>query len=609
MATYDEIAGWNRALFDACICNARTCGDAGQFEESLRWSSVGGWFASRKGWFGELCSQRLELNLLQAARTLTTPMRGQRRQSRPRWLHVFTEAYGTLGHTNLCRRWIQYDEQAIHDVALVDQRGIAPANLVEAVGKAGGTCLILDPLSPYLERAQKLRNYAWENADVVVLHIHPEDVIATTAFGVAGGPAVLFVNHADHAFWVGCAVADLVLDIRTSGHVWTKEARGVVRATILPLPLIQGQDEPDGKAIDPQQKRQIRRDLGISEDGIMFLTVGSAAKYDPIGGHDFIQTAVKILQECKDAHLIAVGPSDQGRWKEARLATGGRLRAIGRQPDSTLFCKVADVYLEGFPAGSLTALLEAGESGLPFVRGLRSCAPPYSSDGIGIDEVLQPIDPADYVRMAVNLAQDSKTRVELGRKLQRVIRSNYCGTGWLAQLQKVKRLMPESHAVYPDFKPTPVDHQRRDWHIEYLHAKDRSFTKTTLTTDVFVEAWRRTNEMPQVDTILWEKLNGDKTSDNSNRMPNTKTSEPAALKRLNLQIRNQGFRRRYIDRGSLAVAGGNIGSARKLTYRLLVTQFSCAWDLAWLKLLAKVNGGYQIRACLRKIARLCRFQS
>jgi glycosyltransferase involved in cell wall biosynthesis len=491
----------------------------------------------------------------------------------------------------------------------LDQRSIAPENLVEAVRKAGGTCLILDPMVPFLERAQQLRNYAWENADVVVLHIHPEDVIATTAFGVAGGPPVLFVNHADHAFWVGCAIADLVLDIRTSGHLWTKEGRGVNRTTILTLPLIQGRDEPNGNTMDPQQKCKIRRELGISEEGIMFLTVGSAAKYDPIGGHDFIQTAMKILRECKDAHLIAVGPSDHGRWKEARLATGGRLRAIGRQPDSTLFCKAADIYLEGFPAGSLTALLEAGESGLPFVRGLRSCAPPYSSDGIGIDEVLQPMDTSDYVCAAVKLAQDSKTRVELGQKLQRLIRSNYCGTGWLTRLEAVKKLIPESHAVYPEFSPTPVDQSRRDWHIEYLHAKDRSFTKTTLVSNVFVEAWRRTNDTPQIDKVLWEKLNGNETIDKNHNGLKVEDFDPVALGCLNTRIRNQGFRSRLIDRASLAVFKGKYGLARNLTYRLLLTQVSCAWDLAWLKLLAKVNGGYHIRAGLRNVMKFCRLQS
>jgi hypothetical protein len=608
-ANPDQIAVFNRTLFENLLHRAKTYGEDKNYEEMLRWSSTAAWFASRKGWFGDLSSQSMEWEMIRAAQSLPIPIRGRHRHSRPRWLHVFTEAYGTLGHTNLCRRWIQFDSQTIHDVALLDQNSRTPGNLVDAVRRAGGTCLILDPLAPFLERAEKLRDYAWQNADVVVLHVHPDDVIATAAFGVPGGPPVLFVNHADHSFWVGCSVADLVLDIRTSGHKWTKESRGVGRAVVLPLPLVQSLGEPDDNLSDPYQKRKIRRELGIPEEGIMFLTVGSAAKYDPVLGHDFVQTAVEILRECPDAQLIAVGPGDEGRWREARFATGGRLRAMGRQPDSTLFCKAADVYLEGFPAGSLTALLEAGESGLPFVRGLASFAPPYSSDGFGIDEVMQPIDSTDYVRTAVNLARDSKARIELGRKLQQIIRSKYCGTGWLTQLEAVKKLIPENHDVYLDFNPTPVDRQRRDWQTKYLHAKGYSFTKSGLVTEAFVEAWRRTNESPQVDGVLWEKLMRIELNDNLRNNSWVGFRDSNALSRLNARIRDQGFRRRSIDRASLAISCGKRDLARKLTYRLLLAQSSCVWDFGWLKLFAKINGGYQIRDLFRKIVKLGRFSA
>ena len=605
--TPEEIANWNQVLFRDFVCTARNCGDAGRFEEGLQWASVAARFASRKGWFGELCSPELEAELLHAARSLPTPERGSRQTSRPRWLHVFTEAYATLGHTNLCRRWIQYDKQTIHDVALVDQMGAAPGNLVEAVKKAGGICLILDPMTPLLERAKELRNYAWQNVDVVVLHIHPEDVIATTAFGVAGGPPVLLVNHADHAFWVGCAVADLVLDIRTSGHLWTKKARGVGRATILPLPLLTSQEETDGKEFDPQRKRKIRRELGLPEDGIILLTVGSAAKYEPIPGHDFLLTAVEILRQCRDAHLIAVGPADEGLWKAARKAAGYRLHPVGRQPDSTLFCKAADLYMEGFPAGSLTALLEAGESGLACVRGPQSCIPPYSSDGFGIDELPQPDSTEAYVRTAVQLAQDAVARAELGRKLQSAIRSHYCGVGWLAHLQEMKNQIPGQHAVYPEFSPTAVEIHRRDWFIEYLHRNDHALNMKTVAGEAFVEAWRRTSGRPQIDAGLLEKLKAIERHKIHSNGRWTKLMDQVALRQLNARIRHQGTRLRLIDCANLAISTGRHSLARKLAYRLLFSQLTCLWSRDWLKLLAKVHGGYQLRAWLRRIVPIRKF--
>ena len=127
-------------------------------------------------------------------------------------------------------------------------------------------------------------------------------------------------------------------------------------------------------------------------------------------------------------------------------------------------CQAADVYLGGpFPAGSLTALLEAGETGLACVRAPHVCIPPYASDGVGLDELEQPVDVEAYARTAAGLAHDASARAELGMKLQQTIRSHHCGELWLARLREVKRLIPETHAVYPDFRPTPVEPHRRDW--------------------------------------------------------------------------------------------------------------------------------------------------
>src|SRR5690349_8411682 len=117
----EAIARWNRTLFESCIKRANACVGNGRPEEALQWCSTAGWFASRKGWFGELSSRGLETELLQVAESFPTPARSRRGGGRARWLHVLSEAYSTLGHSNLCRRWIEFDQNVTSDVMLLDQ--------------------------------------------------------------------------------------------------------------------------------------------------------------------------------------------------------------------------------------------------------------------------------------------------------------------------------------------------------------------------------------------------------------------------------------------------------------------------------------------------------
>lgn len=608
-----ELASWNRVLFDACVRTARNFGARNQFEEALQWCRVAAWCASRKGWFGELSSRQLETELLRAARSLPTPPRHASSRSRPRWLHVLSEAYGTLGHTNLCRRWMQLDAEVTHDVMLLDQKDDVPANLAEAARTARGECVVLDPTASLLHRSKELRDYAWQNADVVVLHTHPEDVAATTAFGVPGGPPVLLVNHADHAFWVGCSVADLVLDIRTSGHLWTKQARGVSRAAVLPLPLVEKREPSGPLPGDQNQKRMLRRELGLPEDAVLFLTVGSAHKYEPVPGLDFVETAKAILEQCQNAILVAVGPADTGFWKAANKATGGRVLAFGRQPDSTVFCRAADVYLEGFPAGSLTALLEAGEAGLPCVRAPGEIAPPYCADDPSMEDVPQPATVKDYIRRAVRLAQDPVGCAEIGRTLQQSIRSHHFEAGWLKRLREIKKLIPQTHSVYPDFKPMPVEQTHRDWFIQYLHSKEATPTEGTVAESAFVQAWRWTAGEPTVDWELWNELRACQIPEGRMAGEGAGTPRPRALEvsrgnlrtrrprsfsqptfkervafwRLNRRIRRRGTRARLITGAQLALLNGKRGLARRLAYACLLRNPGSPGDLAWIKLFIK----------------------
>ena len=595
---WNEVANTNRILFDACVGNAKACADAKEFDGVLRWCSVAAWSASSKGWFGELSSQKLEVELLRAAQQLPVPVVAHKNRPRPRWLHVFTEAYATLGHTNLCRRWMQYDADVVHDIILLDQKSDAPKNLIDTVKATGGECMVLDPATSLLQRAADLRKYAWENADVVLLYTHPDEVLGTVAFGVAGGPPVVVVNHADHVFWGGCSVADLVLDIRMSGHLWTKRLRGIDRSVILPIPLLESDHHECPAPAALQERQALRRSLGIPEDAIMLLTVGSPAKYEAMPDLDFVATAQQIVRACDDAYVVAIGPRDEGVWKAARKATNGRILALDYQQDSTRFYRSADLYVEGFPLGSLTALLEAGETGLPCVCG--PSIPPFRSDSLSLDECPQPKDVQDYIRAVVSLVKDSRARTQIGVKLQKAIRSQHCGSGWMARLKEIKGQIPASHRIYPDFKPGAAEAGMRNWFLNFLHSKEQAPTMGTRAEHVFVEAWRRTDSRPQLDLRLWIELDQcGQYGDSRNSLAELR--DTTSLVRLNRRIQSRGDRNKLMSAVRDAIRSGKPHLARKLIYRCLLASPACLVDANWIRQFAKAHLGQWLSLRLQKI--------
>jgi hypothetical protein len=602
--TWGRIGNLNRALFKACVRNARNSGDSGNYEELLQWCSVAAWSASGQGWFGEISSRELEAELIRAAQQLPVPVVSSGSRSRPRWLHVFTEAYATLGHTNLCRRWIQYDPDVTHDVILLSQTGEAPKNLVDAVELTSGRCVVLDPTTSLLQRAAELRKFAWENADVVLLHTHPDEVMGVVAFGVPGGPVVLVVNHADHVFWLGCSVADQVLEIRRSGQVWTQQLRGVEGSKILPIPLVASAEPARSPTLILQERQALRKSLGIPDDAVMLLTVGSAAKFEAMPGLDFIATAQEIMRACENAYLVAIGPHEEDDWKAAKEATGGRILPLGYQQDSTLFCRSADLYLEGFPLGSLTALLEAGQAGLMCVRAPLDSPLPFCSDSLSLDSVPQPKDLNDYIRTVVRLVNNPQMRAEGGLILRNAIESQHCGAGWLTRLREIRTQLPRLHQVHLDFCPVAAADALRDWFLRCTHRRTPVPSRHDIAARIFIEAWKRMDSQPKLEAQLWTELCiiDFLVADRKDAQPPQRgISERFELWRLNRKISSQGSRQRLMAQANIALRTERFGLARRMVYRCLWASPTCWSDSRWLKQFVKAHLTPQWSARLRNL--------
>lgn len=375
-----------------------------------------------------------------------------------RWLHVFNQALPNGGHTAMALRWIANDtSQRSHSVAVLSQRAAVPQVLADAVALSGGAVYSADPDASFLARARWLRRLSRQGFAGIVLHVAEDDVMSALAFGVSGGPPVMLVNHAAHVYWLGASIVDLVVNCRGSEleSLWTRHYRDIARSATVPIPLPIALAQVEAPARSAELQRQAKRELGLPDDAIVILTVGDNFKYRPMPDLDFFETALSTLKDLPDAYILAVGPAEDEHWRRAAAMSGSRIRAYGKQnPVRPEFHQAADIYIEGFPFGSTTALLESGIRGIPVVLAPAQCPPPYGSDGVSLDAVVERSPSLDaYKQQILQLAKNPDLRRERGAAVAAAIRQHHTGEGWFHYLESAVGSLPLTHSIYPPGNP------------------------------------------------------------------------------------------------------------------------------------------------------------
>jgi hypothetical protein len=407
---------------------------------------------------GRFTSPGLERALAAAGRRHVPPMpvlTAPRRRAGP-WprsvLHVITEAHGVGGHTRLAWRWMRLDPGRSHSLVLTGQpRNVpVPPRLLEAVEASGGQVVNLSAPAPALERAAALRRIA-SGHDAAVMHVHPFDVLPALAFAAPGPdrPPVVWVNHVDQGFWLGTAVADLVLNVRGSVLDLARRRRGIdaTRLILVPTPL---------EALHRTAPvAEMKRRSGLSEDATVLLTVAHPYKYAPVAGADFVELVEPLLDAHPDAVLLAVGPSPDERWSAASARHGGRIRALGyRQEITDLYCS-ADLYLDSFPFCSGGGMVEAGLLGVP-----AAAYTPFPAEAAVVatdlpgesDRWIVKAAEAESFRGGVDeLLADRAGREERGRAFGAALAAAHLAPGWAAEAAGVwERLSELPPATEPE---------------------------------------------------------------------------------------------------------------------------------------------------------------
>jgi hypothetical protein len=396
-------------------------------------------------------------------------------------LHVVTAVKGIGGLTKMIWRWISQDKDRSHSVVLTRQDAAKiPDALKEAVNASHGKIYILNERFDNFEliaQAKWLRELG-SKVDLIVLHIHNFDVVPLIAFANRSKtPHILFLDHADHLFWLGAGISDIVISLRESGQRLAQEYRGISPDRSVLLPII----------IDPPQRvfsrLEAKQKIGIPEDSILLLSIARSIKYKTIDGISFADAHIPLLRQHERAFLIVIGAGYRADWSNAIEQTHGRIIVYPEREDTAIFHQAADIYVDSFPFVSTTSTLEAAGYDVPLVSRF-----PYSDKSriIGndmpglIDNLIRAKNLQEYTKKLSHLIIDQNFRLELGKATSQKVKEIHIESHWQNKLLEIYTYSTTISKVRPTQKPVDqINIDEPDIYIPFLHAWSDDFLDST----------------------------------------------------------------------------------------------------------------------------------
>jgi len=281
-------------------------------------------------------------------------------------LHVMSESYAIGGHTKLVELFIK-NTQCIYEnqsLVITDQRTELAESLKNVINVTGELTL-LNINDSYINKAIKLANIASEY-ELIVLHIHPYDITSNLAFGNNNFKRpILYLNHADHMFWCGVSISDMVLDLTEEGSIFSQKTRGVKKSKIVNIPIIEKKSN--------LTKKEARKFLNLDQNEKIILSIASEYKYgrtkDEIS--NFANMSKNIIEKVENSTFLLIGPSKENPyWNDIFVKTKGKVNPLGLKDRKLLeyYIVSSDLYIESFPFASYTAFLDTALFGIKMMN-------------------------------------------------------------------------------------------------------------------------------------------------------------------------------------------------------------------------------------------------
>ena len=275
-------------------------------------------------------------------------------------LHVMTKCYETGGHTRVVENWIKASPSPeSHSLYLIDQGKTAvPTWLAKAIFSTKGEIIHSEKNREDLVKGQNLREIA-SQYQYVVLHTHMYDLVPILAFGTKDFKRpIIFYNHAEHMFWLGVSISDVVVDMNEAAQKFSQKYRGIQKSQSKIVKI------PFHCKTSKISRSTTRHELGIQEHKNLFLGIGNSYRFKPYVDMDYPSMVAEILSlDLNNVYIIMGTDGDEMYWEKVRREfPNDRLFFTGVVKDKDIFTsiiKASDCYIEVFPFGSETSSFEA----------------------------------------------------------------------------------------------------------------------------------------------------------------------------------------------------------------------------------------------------------
>lgn len=428
----------NRCFFDDLLDKIQNA-DATEVKQKLAKSAINFALANSTGYYS---SSIIENVFLDIAGKNTIENLPQEFKSNS-FLHVMTRSYSTGGHTRVVERWIEAaGKEETHSVIFTgfSESKFIPERLNDAVKNKNGSITFIDYGKTDIEKGLELRKTA-SSYQAIILHIHMYDIIPLIAFGHNEFKRpVIFYNHADHQFWVGTSISDIVADIKENGQELTLKKRGVKNSFLLNVPI-------ETKEIQIIQKQEARNKLKLPKDKKIILTIGTAYKYRSILDLNFIKMIEPILKEDKNIICIGIGPKREllPEWEKAEKKYPNQIFPLGDIPYNELhdYIFAADIIIDGIPFGGGTALIDAVSCNRPILL----INNPFGQFDYAIKSIACCKDIVDLGQKAKQLLYDEELQSKNIKDVLYKLNQNNGIDHWQANLKKLISILPNEHSI------------------------------------------------------------------------------------------------------------------------------------------------------------------
>lgn len=354
------------------------------------------------------------------------------------FLHVTTSVHNIGGHSRVLERWIKNaPNDQKHSVIVLDQKNPTqmPEVLNRNITEKNGDLIVLNKDLDHITKALELRKIA-NKYQYIVLHIHMHDIVPTIAFGNPEFKRpIIFFNHAEHLFWVGISISDIIADFREFSKEFSLKRRKVVKSEILPIPI-------DKNFIKLDQS-ECKEKLNIPKNTKVIVSIANEYKYNPFDEYDFVEFAINLLKSTENAVFYVIGPKPEAKyWADAIKKSNNRIVPLGivHFNEINKYICAADLYIESFPFPSFTALLDVARLNIPVVSLITPISHLDSILKVGITSENQ----NELLLKSKNILNKSISQNEVIDEL----RNDHYEEGWLKHLERLISQTPLTHRIH-----------------------------------------------------------------------------------------------------------------------------------------------------------------